>query len=181
MDSDERVQREEVLRRAVLAGDERAWEAWYRDSFDELYAYVLWRLGGRRDLADEVVQETWLTAVRRVRRFDPRQGRFLDWLRGLAGNVVRHSLREQTRRWKREQAAQRSVVSESEYEECERKDRIAAILAALPDRQEAVLRAKYLEGLSVAEIAAEWQDTPKAIESLLTRARQAFRDLFAQG
>jgi DNA-directed RNA polymerase specialized sigma24 family protein len=109
MDSDERGQREEVLRRAVLAGDERAWEAWYRDSFDELYTYVLWRLGGRRDLADEVVQETWLTAVRRVRRFDPRQGRFLDWLRDLAGNVVRHSLREQTRRWKREQAAQRAV------------------------------------------------------------------------
>ncbi len=57
-------------------------------------------------------------------------------------------------------------------------DRIAATLGAIAERQEAVLRAKYLDGLSVAEIAAQWNETPKAIESLLNRARQAFRELF---
>ena len=31
---------------------------------------------------------------------------------------------------------------------------------------------------SVQEIASTWDETPKAIESLLTRARQAFRTLF---
>ena len=49
---------------------------------------------------------------------------------------------------------------------------------ALPDRYEAVLRAKYLEGRSVQDIASAWDETPKAVESLLTRARQAFRALF---
>jgi len=41
-----------------------------------------------------------------------------------------------------------------------------------------VLRAKYLEGLSVAEIASARGETPKAVESLLSRARQAFRKVY---
>jgi len=40
------------------------------------------------------------------------------------------------------------------------------------------LRAKYLDGLSMAEIAAIWNESPKAIESLLSRARQAFREFY---
>jgi len=38
MDSDAGVQREQLLRRAVLAGDEGAWQAWYDENFDTLYA-----------------------------------------------------------------------------------------------------------------------------------------------
>ena len=57
----------------------------------------------------------------------------------------------------------------------ERAERIARALAGLSERHEAVLRAKYLEGRAVANIAADWHESPKAIESLLTRARDAFR------
>ncbi|HJT76533.1 MAG TPA: sigma factor, partial [Gemmataceae bacterium] len=87
MQSGDRVGRERILRRAVLAGDERAWQTWYDECFDGLYAYVAWRCAGLRDLADEVVQETWLTAVRRVRAFDPDRGPFAGWLCGIAANV----------------------------------------------------------------------------------------------
>jgi RNA polymerase sigma-70 factor (ECF subfamily) len=45
---------------------------------------------------------------------------------------------------------------------------------------EAVLRAKYLEGQSVADIAAGRGDSAKAVESLLTRARQAFREAYLE-
>src|SRR5262249_17938556 len=87
MHSSERVWRERGLRAAVLAGDERAWRAWYDECFPGLYAYVSWRCAGLRDLADEVVQDTWLIAVRRMRRFDPEQGSFRAWLHGIAANV----------------------------------------------------------------------------------------------
>ena len=63
MPSSDRVGRERVLRSAVLAGDERAWQTWYDESFDGLYAYVSWRCAGLRDLTEEVVQDTWLTAA----------------------------------------------------------------------------------------------------------------------
>jgi RNA polymerase sigma-70 factor (ECF subfamily) len=178
MNSEARVQREQLLRRAVLGGDEDAWRTWYNETFDSLYAFILWRCGRRHDLADEIAQETWLTAARSVGRFDPLQGSFLVWLRGLAANVLRHQLRQRGRLRKREQAAGRSEIAEPQQSDGPQDDRIAAALVALSQRHEAVLRAKYLDGLSVAEIAAQWNETPKAIESLLSRARQAFRELF---
>ncbi len=186
MDSLDRVQREGLMRGAVLAGDENAWRAWYEETFDDLHHYVRWRCGGRRDWADEIVQETWLTAVRRIRRFDPRQGSFLAWLRGIAVNVLRNDLRKRRRSPLLRQSADGQVGegsgAQSEERDRQRQQWVAAALDALPEREEAVLRAKYLESLSVAEIASTWGDTPKAIESLLSRARQAFRDAYrAQG
>lgn len=182
MDSEDRVLREEMLRREVLSGNEQAWRIWYGETFDDLQNYVLWRCGGRRDWADEVVQETWLTAVRSMRRFAPRQGNFLAWLRGIASNVLRNYLRRQKRHLKTQQPAEDAIDKSSQaglrqpVEENE--EQIAAVLDALTDRHEAVLRAKYLDGLSVAEIAASWNATPKTVESLLGRAREAFRDLY---
>jgi RNA polymerase sigma-70 factor, ECF subfamily len=181
MDSDPRVQHEEVLRRAVLAGDEKAWQTWYQQSFDALKGYVSWRCGGRGEWIEEIVQDTWLTAVRRVRQFDPHQGSFMAWLRGIAANVLRNHLRRQ--RALPQQHAKPTEFSIADgsteiAENRERAERIAAALDALPERQEAVLRAKYLEGFSVADISAAWGDSPKAVESLLSRARHSFRALY---
>ena len=39
--------------------------------------------------------------------------------------------------------------------------------------------AKYLDRMSVQAMAAAWNETPKAIESLLSRAREAFRTAYA--
>ena len=159
MDSDARVQREQLLRRAVLAGDEGAWQAWYNETFDALYAYILWRCGRQHDQADEIAQETWLAAVKSIRRFDPQQGAFSVWLRGIAVNVMRRQLRRNGRLRRREQAAGRTRAGQSASPERQEDDRVALTLDALPERQEAVLRAKYLDGLSVAEIAAQSNET----------------------
>jgi RNA polymerase sigma-70 factor (ECF subfamily) len=175
----ERALDEERLRRAVLAGDEQAWRALYDAAFAELFAYVHWRCGGCPDLAEDAVQETWLVAVRRLRDFDPAQGPFLAWLRGIAVNVLRNLVRAR----QAARASSNGVASAPASDERRRRDdaeHVARVLADLPERYEAVLRAKYLEQHSVDEIAALWQETPKAIESLLTRARQAFRSAYGR-
>jgi RNA polymerase sigma-70 factor, ECF subfamily len=178
----DRVQRESLLRAAVLAGNEDAWRAWYDETYDDLYGYVQWRCGGRRDWADEIVQETWLVAVRSVRRFDPKKAAFLAWMRGVAANVLRNDLRKRRRSLKFQQPADgqldETCGNGSPSADRQREEQIAAALDALAEREEAVLRAKYLEGLSVAEIAEARGETPKAVESLLTRARQAFRRVY---
>jgi RNA polymerase sigma-70 factor (ECF subfamily) len=181
MQPSERVGRERALRRAVLAGDELAWRAWYDQCFDPLFNYVLWRCAGLRDVADDVVQETWLTAVRRVGQFDPEVGPFAAWLRGIAA----HLLRNRFRRARRHNASVPALCAhlsdrapepaDAELLRQERSERIAWALTELSERHEAVLRAKYLEGRAVSNIAAEWNESPKAVESLLTRAREAFR------
>ena len=168
MSSDDRMEQERLLRSAVLAGDQRAWQAWYDQSYEPLCRYVHWRSGGLEDLAEEVVQETWLVAVRRVRRFDPRQGSFLRWLRGIAANVLRNRLRGRVRTGRR----QKHLVDEGPSQSS------AETELARREHYEAVLRAKYLESASVAQIAKASEQTPKAVQSLLTRARQAFRDKY---
>jgi RNA polymerase sigma-70 factor (ECF subfamily) len=181
MTSDDRLQRDRLLRSAVLSGDERAWQTWYEETFDELYRYVHWRCAGQQDRTEEVVQETWLTAVRRLRRFDPARGSFGVWLRGIAGKVLCNHLRRHQRTRKHQRPLSSEPVapeSTKSLESRERAQRIAVTLSALPRRHEDALRAKYLDNLSVAEIAASWEETCKTVESLLSRARQKFRETY---
>src|SRR5215470_3437474 len=109
MHSENRIHREEMLRRAVLAGDENAWRVWCLESFDQLDRFIVWCCGGLRDEADDIVQETWLTAVRQIRSFRPEQGSFLAWLRGIAANVRRNQARTARRLSQRETSAGRQV------------------------------------------------------------------------
>ena len=56
---------------------------------------------------------------------------------------------------------------------------VQTILDQLPFRYGDALEWKYIDGLTVAEIAARLALSPKAAESTLTRARNAFRDAFS--
>jgi RNA polymerase sigma-70 factor (ECF subfamily) len=179
MDSPDRVWRERGLREAVLAGDEQAWRLWYDESAAELSGYVLWRCGGLRERADELVQETWLTAVRRLSSFDPAAGSFAGWLRGIAVNLLRNRFRRDNRRQGRPQTpASAAEPADAEVLRREQAEAVTVALASLPEHYEAVLRAKYLDGQSMADIAAARSESVKAVESLLTRARAAFRSAY---
>ena len=177
MPASERIERERDLRAAVLRGDVGAWQTLYDEAFAELVAYVHWRCAGLHALAEDITQETWLVAVRRIHSFDPRQAPFARWLCGIAANLLRNHFRAR-------QAAtnqtlpERPNIGASDVERRETAERIARALAELPERHEAVLRAKYLEQRSVAEIALAWGESLKTVESLLTRARQAFRTAY---
>lgn len=171
----DRVWRERGLRDAVAGGDVAAWRAWYEAEYAPLEGYVLWRCGSLRDLADDVLQETWLTAVRRIRHFDPAAGPFHAWLCGIAANVLRNQVRSRRRRTSRQEPMPDDVSGAADRD---RAERVAEALAGLPERYERVLRMKYLDRLGVAEIAAACGDTEKAVESLLTRARVAFREAY---
>jgi len=175
----DRVWRERGLRDAVAAGDDAAWRAWYEVEYAPLEAYVLWRCGSLRELADDVLQDTWLTAVRRVRQFDPEAGSFHGWLCGIAANVLRNQLRSRRRRSARQEPLNGEAgSSDSSVTDREQSERIAMALTAIPERYEAALRMKYLDHRTVAEIADEWGETEKGVESLLGRARAAFREAY---
>lgn len=65
-------------------------------------------------------------------------------------------------------AARQVEINEAERD-------IAAAIAALPDRQRAVIVLTYREGLSNAETAAALDTSVGAVETLLVRAKQALR------
>ena len=178
MDRSEDVWRERAVRDAILAGDGAAWREWYDVYFARLAEYARWRCGGLADLADDVVQDTWLTAVRRLRAFDPARGPFFAWLCGIAANAARNAVRNRRRANRRSHSLEAAPEPSARATGTDTAERVAAALAAIPDRYESALRAKYLDRQSVEEIARARGESPKAIESLLTRARQAFREAY---
>ena len=188
MDHPEPVLRERALREAVLAGDAEAWKVFYDENFGPVFAYVHCRTGRRLEDTEEIVQETWLVAVRKIARFDPGRGGFEGWLRGIADNVLLNYRRRAARLPRSLDGAGESIprdlqASAGAPEGGGREDlaeEIALALTGLPGRYQAVIRAKYQDELPVAKIAERWGESPKAVESLLSRARAAFRDAFGR-
>jgi DNA-directed RNA polymerase specialized sigma24 family protein len=44
---------------------------WVEANYAAVAGYVRWRCGGPGELADEVMQDSWLTAARKLGGFDP--------------------------------------------------------------------------------------------------------------
>jgi RNA polymerase sigma factor (sigma-70 family) len=63
-------------------------------------------------------------------------------------------------------------------ETAETRARVAAVMDALPDDQRLALEWKYVEGLSVRDIADRMGRSEKGAEATLYRARNAFREAF---
>ncbi|MCC6485922.1 MAG: RNA polymerase sigma factor [Candidatus Hydrogenedentes bacterium] len=179
MDTEHRTREEQGLRAAVIAGDEAAWRALYETYFDSLFRYVHVRAGRDSQRTEEVVQECWMTAVRRIRSFDPARGDFGCWLRGIADRILLGQTRRWARRLRLAQSAPDDTGRVTPAERLDLVDRVAWVLTSLPHTYEKVLRAKYERQQAVAEIAQEWGRSTKAVESLLGRARSAFRDAWA--
>ena len=101
-------------------------------------------------------------------------------IRDLARNQIRYRKLRRARTVPLNGAQILSGQASSSLIDGHQAERISEALSRLPEHYEAVLRAKYLEQQSVAAIAENRNETPKAIESLLTRARAAFRDAYQQ-
>ena len=122
----------------------------------------------------DVTQEMRLVAVR---AFAIRSAiaPFLAWLCGIAANVLRNAgggrkVSQRSRAMKRPRTTTPNGFGRGDPPGARR----------VAEHYEAVLRAKYLDLSSVEQIAAEWDQSAKAIESLLTRARTAFRVAYEQ-
>ena len=183
-----------VWHRAALAGDTVAIEALANAAIQPLYRFCFYRLGSNADLAEEVVQETLLRAIRELDKYDPARsgGNIFTWLTGLARNEIRGALGRENAAvslqalWDKLDDELRSVYSRLEsapladdvLEREETREMVNATMAQLPPHYREALEAKYVLGRTVRDMAAAWQMSEKAVESQLTRARQAFRATF---
>lgn len=171
------------LIRAVQAGNERALETLYERYLPSVWRYAFAHLAGHASAAEDIVSETFLAAVGQISRLRPEGGSVGGWLIGIA----RHKIGDLRRRRGRvktgvpaEPRAQDDETSDpsASLETAETRAQVAAIMDALPDDQRLALEWKYLDDLPVREIAHRMGRTEKAAETLLYRARNAFRETF---
>jgi len=175
---------DEALARRIAAGDVTAWEQFFNHYFAWTYRFAYSHLNGNRADAEDLCSDILMTAAKSIKQFNRARGTLDLWLLGIA----RHRLAHFCRRRKIElplipeilveEADSDTSMAEVSSEAALLRDVVNRALASLPARQAAVLIGKYIAGYSVDELATSAETTPKAIESLLSRARAAFRLAF---
>lgn len=171
------------LIRAVQAGNETALQTLYERYLPSVWRYAFAQLAGHTSAAEDVVSETFLAAVRQVGRLKPEGGSLGGWLIGIARHKI-GDIRRRRGRVKTGVPAETVAKEDGSHdpaaslETAETRAQVAAVMDALPDDQRLALEWKYLDALSVREIARRMGRTEKAAETLLYRARNAFREAF---
>jgi RNA polymerase sigma-70 factor, ECF subfamily len=174
----------------MLQGDERAFRQFFNSYFPRLYRFAVPRLGGDPDAAKEVVQATLVKAMRNLANYRGDAALF-SWLCQICRRQIVDYVRAQKRHSDRivlvEDGDEMRAVLESVaapasaqpahgYSTEETRRLVQSVLDRLPNRYGDALEWKYIEGRSVDEIAQALGIGPTAAQSLLARARIAFRE-----
>jgi RNA polymerase sigma-70 factor (ECF subfamily) len=177
------------LVRQVLAGDQAAFDSFFEEASRGLFRFAVSRLG-RGGAAEEIVQRTLTQALRKLHTYRGEAALFT-WLCAICR-------REIGAHWQRQRRSAREVPLEEddpsvraaldgrafaeEAAALERSDiarRVNKALATLPPRYGDVLEWKYVEEVPVEEVGRRLGLGLRAAESVLARARHAFRRALA--
>ncbi|HUO70167.1 MAG TPA: sigma-70 family RNA polymerase sigma factor [Solirubrobacteraceae bacterium] len=147
----------ETLRSPETDPAPAAWErfeALYRSSRDDVYAYVF-TLVRDRGAAEDVTALAFERAYRRRRTFDRRRGEERAWLFGIARNAALDELRRRRRLASlvADPEDTQAAGSDGGAEVALRRTAVRAALAALPARDRELIALKFHAGLTNAELA----------------------------
>jgi RNA polymerase sigma-70 factor, ECF subfamily len=159
--------------------DEAAFERWYQRTLPRVFSYLAARTGGDMALAEDLTQQTFVAAIAQRARFDGRSDA-VTWLCGIARHKLADHFRNVVRdehRQIRMEVREISLARTEAAPEAAVEDRtvIANAFRQLPAEQRAVLIFVVLDDLPVAEAARLLGKGRGATQSLLFRAREAFR------
>lgn len=139
---------------------------------------VCYRMCGNRGEAEDLAQETFIRAFRRLETFDP--GRpFGPWIRRVAANLCYNHLGRRTPRlvpfedWQQPLEPARPGNPEAILAAAEQAAAVRAAILALPPPYRAVIELRHFQGLSYQEIAEALDTSLSQVKSHLFRARKS--------
>jgi RNA polymerase sigma-70 factor, ECF subfamily len=159
---------------AVANGDEAAFERLYEATRAKLYG-VLLRILGRPELADEVMQETYLKVWKMAGKFDPNLASPITWMVAMARNRAIDIVRKRGELSIEEEPEAMAVAAETppplaRREMTEELKRLLACLGKLdPEKQRIVLLA-YYSGWSREQLAKKLDIPVNTIKTWLRRS-----------
>ena len=145
--------------------------ALYDQHVGEVYRFVHQRCHDRT-IAEDVTQDTFLTAVRTIENAT-------DIGIGWLIQVARHRMIDVVVRRARYTDKLRLIgareVALDAGDGVAEQLRVREALAHLDVEQRLVLTLHYMDGMTIAALAEQWGRSPKAVEALVTRARRSLR------
>ncbi len=184
---------DKLIAKRLMRGDERAFREVFDDFFPKLYRYAIARVDGNADEATEIVQQTFCRAFERIDSYRG-EASLYGWMCSICRNALIDRARRQQREYRNlafheaeeiihEIAEVMCAPTADQPENAAARGNLQQLIQAtldhLPAHYGDVLEWKYIEGLTVDEIAERLTVGSKAAESMLTRARQAFRKAIA--
>ena len=160
-------------------GDRAAFELVYNATSLKLYGIVV-RILGRRDVADEVLQEVYVRVWQRAGEFDPASSSPITWLATIARNLALDEARRKTARSLDDFPEILQLPSGDDpaasHEENEELRRLYACLEGLePERKELVLLVYYY-GMTREEISNRFGRPVATVKTWLRRSLAQLRD-----
>lgn len=184
------IEQERKLVDRMRAGEEKAFEMFAECYIPALYRFAQRRLDNDRELTQEVVQTTVCRIIEKLDSFRS-EAALLTWLCACCKNEIAAHYRRLKRRPREVEldagiaetnpAGSLSADSpglEERFMGMETAERVYATLDRLPPSYARAMEWRYLEDLEVTEIARRLESSYKAAESLLSRARRAFRETY---
>jgi RNA polymerase sigma-70 factor (ECF subfamily) len=164
----------------VRQGDGRAFDTLVTRYMHRAFS-VAFRVLGQKEDAEDLVQDTFMVVLQRIDSFEPGRA-FAPWFFRI---LVNRGLNARKARALRtvdeipETASSSGPSPEREAERAELRERLAAALATLPQRQKLVVELFELEGFSGPEIAQIMEISDGTVRWHLHEARKALRQALA--
>lgn len=161
-----------ALAHAFAAGDHGALEELYRDVSSLVYTMAVRQLGSAAD-AEDVTQQTFVSAWNGREGFDPDRGDLRGWTVGIAKRRIADALAARARETRREEAAQERVqpiASDSADSVL-----LAYEVEALGDPRKTIVALAYYEGATHEQIAVKLDMPLGTVKSHLRRSLQELR------
>ena len=150
---------DEDLMALVQEHEAQAFEVLFDRHADAAFS-LAYRMCGRRSMAEDVVQESFLSLWRRGASYDPTRGSVRSWVLSVVHNRAIDAFRRETVRTSRdvgdEGVAERVAASERTEAEVERRDEarhVRSALGELPADQRQVIELAYFGGFTHTQIA----------------------------
>lgn len=150
------------------------------DAFSPRIYRYLFRLTDHRELAEDLTQETFLQAIRHLRKADSPPPHLESWLFRIATNrATDHFRRRRLLAWLPFQAFRDGVAATDPMAMVDEQDMVSQVLRRLSPETAALLLLKDVEGFTTQEIAVIAGQSYEAARKRLARAREQFRVEYA--
>lgn len=177
-----------------MKGDEKVFHHFFNEYYPKLYRFIMSRCGQDKDLADDLTQQTLCQSIDKMHTFEGRASLYT-WMCQVGRSLISAHFTKSNRRNKivtpiTDNEEIRNILDNIAMSEHYQPENIAEnsdlrtiineVMDNLPGNYGDILEWKYVEMLSVNEIAEKLNTSMVSVQSSLARARNAFKTVITQ-
>lgn len=151
----------------------------YEANFNYVYSFIYSRVAGNKEVTEDIVQETFLSAFKGEAKFKGISS-YKTWLCGIARNKILNYYRDNIKNDKLSYIDELDCMEDTADVEMsvindESRKIVLDTLNNIKPVYSCALILKYMDEYSIKEIAEFLSKTPKSIDGILQRAKVSFK------